>query len=52
MEMVAKAMDLSARTIDLLAVVGKLTDGTGLVAVIARELGRWLGREGLEEGEL
>lgn len=52
MELVAKAMDLSTRTIDLLAVLGRLTEGTGTVALIARELGRWLGREGVEEDEL
>ncbi|KAM0237774.1 hypothetical protein ACHAP5_008944 [Fusarium lateritium] len=52
MEMASRALDLTARTIDLLSVVGRLADVTGTAALIAKELGRWLGREGLDEHEL
>lgn len=52
MEMTSRALDLSARTIDLLSVVGRLADVTGTGALIAKEVGRWLGREGLDENEL
>ncbi|KAF4985620.1 hypothetical protein FGRMN_11150 [Fusarium graminum] len=52
MEVASKALDLTARTIDLLFVVGRISDVTGTAALIAKELGRWLGREGLDEHEL
>ncbi|KAF9774848.1 hypothetical protein IL306_007121 [Fusarium sp. DS 682] len=37
MEMASRALDLSARTIDLLSVVGRLADVTGTGALIAKE---------------
>ncbi|KAK4223502.1 hypothetical protein QBC38DRAFT_425310 [Podospora fimiseda] len=51
-ELAAKALDLTARAIDLLAVVGGLANTTGYAALVAKELGRWLGKEGMDENAL
>jgi hypothetical protein len=52
MEVASRSMDRAARTIDLLAVIGRLAGATESGALIAKELGRWLGKEGLDENEL
>jgi hypothetical protein len=48
----ASSMDVTARTIDLLVVLARMGDTTGASAHIVREIGRWLGKEGLDENEL
>lgn len=52
MDLTAKAMDVSARSLDLLAIVGRLAQASGTTALLSQEIGRWLGREGLDETEL
>ncbi|KAH8666782.1 hypothetical protein BX600DRAFT_281404 [Xylariales sp. PMI_506] len=52
MELASKVLDLSARSIDLLSIVSRLSQATEPTAVIAKEVGRWLGKEGLDEDEL
>jgi hypothetical protein len=52
MDVASRTMDLAARTIDLLAVIGRLAGATESGALIAKEIGRWLGKEGLDENEL
>jgi len=50
--MVGGSMDIAARTIDLLAVLAKVGDSTGISTAVVREIGRWLGKEGLDQNEL
>ena len=50
--LIASSMDVTARTIDLLGVLARMSDSTGASALLVREIGRWLGKEGLDENEL
>jgi len=51
-DLAPKAMDVAARSIDLLTVLTKVAQDTGVGAGVMKEIGRWLGREGLDEHEL
>src|SRR6266498_1191205 len=48
----SRAMDVAARSIDLLSVLTKVAQTTEIGAVILREVSNWLGRESLDENEL
>ncbi|KAH8782606.1 hypothetical protein BGZ57DRAFT_261866 [Hyaloscypha finlandica] len=47
-----KAMDVAARSIDLLALLTRVAHETDAGAFVMKEIGRWLGKEGLDENEL
>ncbi|KAF2181587.1 hypothetical protein K469DRAFT_713652 [Zopfia rhizophila CBS 207.26] len=48
----SRAMDVAARSIDLLAVLTKASQTAEIGVVTLREISNWLGREGLDENEL
>jgi hypothetical protein len=52
MDLAAREMDLAARSIDLLTVLTKVAQSTETTQFIMKEVGWWLGREGLDENEL
>jgi hypothetical protein len=52
MDLAAREMDLAARSIDLLTILAKVAQSTETTQFIMKEVGRWLGREGLDENEL
>lgn len=43
-ELAAKAIDVAARSIDLLAVLTKVAQDAEIGALIMKEIGRWLGK--------
>ncbi|KAK3370532.1 hypothetical protein B0H63DRAFT_514626 [Podospora didyma] len=52
LDITSRVLDITARGIDFRTVVTKVSAGVDTGASIAKELGRWLGREGLDEFEL
>lgn len=52
MELAARGLDLATRSIDLLTTVYGVTNPPNTVSRVATEIGRWLGRERLNEHEL
>jgi hypothetical protein len=51
-DIIPKAMDVTARSIDLLALLTRVAHETEVGAFVMKEIGRWLGKEGLDENEL
>jgi hypothetical protein len=51
-DVVARSMDLSARGVDLLTAITETANSPHSVVHVAMEIGRWLGREKLNEREL
>jgi hypothetical protein len=51
-DLAARGMDLAARSIDLLTTLGRVAQSSQAGEVIVKEIGRWLGKEGLDENEL
>ncbi|KAI8666874.1 hypothetical protein NCS57_00914400 [Fusarium keratoplasticum] len=52
LDLAAKTLDLTARGIDLLAVLARISNETESASKLVKEVGRWLGKEGLDEVEL
>lgn len=48
----SRILDITARGIDLVTVLAKISTSTSAGSLIAKEVGGWLGREGLDEFEL
>ncbi len=51
-DLASRVLDITARGIDLLTVVTKASTATDAGSLLTKEVGRWLGREGLDEFEL
>ena len=51
-DIIPKAMDVTARSIDLLALLARVAHETEFGTFAMKEIGRWLGKEGLDENEL
>lgn len=50
--LIPKAFDVTARSLDLLGILTKVANETEVGAFVIKEVGRWLGKEGLDENEL
>lgn len=48
----SRILDITARGIDLVKVLAKISTSTSAGSLIVKEVGGWLGREGLDEFEL
>ncbi|RKK65406.1 hypothetical protein BFJ69_g16314 [Fusarium oxysporum] len=52
LHLVAKGMDITARGIDLITVLTQVSNRAEGYSLILKEVGYWLGKEGLDEMEL
>ncbi|KAG7418264.1 hypothetical protein Forpe1208_v005366 [Fusarium oxysporum f. sp. rapae] len=52
LDLVAKGMDITARGIDLITVLAQVSNHAEGYSLILKEVGYWLGKEGLDEMEL